>query len=323
MDEFTNLRIFNQVVTSGSFSEAARRLGLPPSSVSRHIAALEAQLGVRLVVRTTRSMSLTEAGRLYHTQCQHVLTELQRANQMVAEFHSAPRGTLSIETRAGIGTRLVVPLLPEFLSRHPGLKVSLHLTDQTSDTLSEGVDIGLRFGLGRNSSLVCRKIATTRRVVFASPAYLARAGEPTHPADLAEHNCLAFPTGPGAATWRFQGKGGLHSLEVCGNFEANDVGALVAAAVRGLGVSVLHEWMIWDELQTGQLVRLLPAWDVTTLREFDTPIYVVYPSAQRPPAKVRALISFLTDRFGAGEAAPSRPARSSGSRVPSARPELP
>ena len=323
MDELGHIRIFNQVVASGSFSEAARRLGLPPSSVSRHIAALEEHLGVRLVSRTTRAMNVTEAGRLYHTQCQQVLAELQRANQMVAEFHASPRGTLHVETRAGIGTRLVVPLLPEFLARNPGLKVSLHLTDQTTETLSPGVDMGLRFGLGRDSSLVCRKIATTRRVMFASLDYLARAGDPAHPSELRQHTCLAFPTGPGGTTWRFQGKDGRHAHEVSGNFEANDVGALVAAAVRGLGISVLHEWMIWDELQTGRLVRILPAWEVTTLEEFDTPIFVVYPADRRPPPKVRALITFLTDRFAAGEAALSRPARSQGSRSPSSRPAPP
>lgn len=297
MDELGGLRIFTKVVEAGNFSAAARALGLRASSVSRQVAALEERLGVGLLQRSSRSMQLTEAGRVYLAQCHRVLEQLRQANRMVTELQHAAHGQLVVETRAGLAARLLAPALPDFLARHPGLRLQLRLIDHTNETLGEGVDAAIRFGLGRSSTLMCRKITRTRRVVFASPTYLARHGEPQSPSDLAHHNCLAFPTTPdGAAHWRFSWEQGVTVWPVSGNLVANDVSTLIAAAVAGLGICVLHDWMIWEELRAGRLVRILPDVEVSTLEEFDTPIYVVYPPG-RPPAKTRAFIDFLGTRF--------------------------
>jgi DNA-binding transcriptional LysR family regulator len=300
MDELTALRVFTRVVVSGSFSAAARELALRPSSVSRQIAALEHRLGVLLLQRNTRAMSLTEAGRLYFSHCQRVLKELQVANQIVTGLQEAAQGQLVVETRAGLGARLLAPVLPDFLAQHPRVKLHLRLTDQTIDTITQGVDVAIRFGLGRHSSLICRKIMSTRRVMFASPSYLHTHGEPQSPVDLSRHNCLAFPTSnDGETTWRFCGPSGHMVWSVRGNLVANDVSTLIAAAIAGLGISVMHEWMVWEELQSGQLVRIMPSFDVSTLDEFDTPIYAIYPPG-RQPAKVKSFIDFLSYRLGAG-----------------------
>jgi DNA-binding transcriptional LysR family regulator len=300
MDELTALRVFTRVVECGSFSAAARELALRPSSVSRQIAALETRLSVVLIQRSTRTMSLTEAGRLYFSHCQRLLKELHHANRIVKGLQESAQGQLVIETRAGLGARLLAPVLPDFLAQHPRVKLHLRLTDQTNDTLPHGVDVAIRFGLGRHSSLICRKIMPTRRVMFASPSYLRSHGEPQSPAELFRHNCLAFPTTlDGETTWRFCGPSGRSVWPVQGNLVANDVSTLIAAAVAGLGISVMHEWMVWKELESGQLTRIMTGFEVSTLDEFDTPIYVVYPPG-RQPAKVKCFIDFLSERLGAG-----------------------
>lgn len=300
MHELNGLRVFTKVVEAGSFSAAARELGLRASSISRQIAALEVRLGVGLLQRTTRSMQLTEAGRIYFAQCHRLLEQLRQADRMVMDLQHAAHGQLVVETRAGLAARLLAPALPEFLARHPGLRLNLRLIDHTNDKLGEGVDAAIRFGLGRNSTLMCRKITRTRRVVFASPAYLAQHGEPRNPAELAHHNCLAFPaTSDGSAHWRFSWEQGVTIWSVRGNLVANDVSTLIAAAVAGLGICVLHEWMIWEELRSGRLTRILPECEVSTLEEFDTPIYIVYPPGSLP-AKTRAFIDFLSTRFDQG-----------------------
>lgn len=315
MDELSNIRIFHRVVAAGSFSQAARQLGLLPSSISRRIGTLEERLNVKLLNRTTRSMALTEAGEVYYAHIDRILEDLQQADKIVSDFQSMPQGTLCIETRGGLGTLLLAPLIPEFLLEHPGLKIKLHLTDYTNDTLGEGVDVAIRFGLGRSSSLTCRKLTSTRRVIFASPAYLAEHGAPRTPEDLTRHNCLGFSNGAGRVTvWRFLTRDGMYVHTIRGNFEANDISALLTVVTRGLGISVLHEWMVQDRLDDGRLVRLMPDTTVTTLDDFETPIYMIYASGQRQPAKIRAFGNFLAKRLrhfnpdsGAGKVASPAP----------------
>lgn len=293
MNSLADLRIFTKVIRTGSFSAAARQLGLPPSSVSRRIGALEQRLGVPLFIRTTRQVSLTEAGRVYSGSINRVLSDLDAADQQVSQFHDKPRGTLCIESRVSLGSRLIAPLLSRFLREYPGLNVDLRLTSQQIDTLSQGVDLGIRFGLGRNSSLITRKVASARQGIYASPGYLKTHGEPNLPDDLVDHNCLAFVVNGEATVWRFRRGKETREMTIQGNYSSNDVGALHAVTLDGLGVSVYHEWVVTEDVRTGRLCRVLPDWQIATMPTFDTHIYVMYPPNMQNLPKVRVFTDFL------------------------------
>jgi DNA-binding transcriptional LysR family regulator len=298
MNALADLRIFTKVVRTGSFSAAARQLGLPPSSVSRRIGALEQRLGVPLFVRTTRQVSLTEAGRVYSNSIQRVLTELDDADLLVSQFHDKPHGTLCVESRVSLGSKLIAPLLPRFLREYPGLKVDLRLTSQQIETLSQGVDLGIRFGLGRASSLITRKVASTQQGIYASPKYLVEHGEPGRPDDLAKHNCLGFVVNGESAVWRMKQDSYAREIRVSGNYRSNDVGALHAATLDGLGVSVFHQWVVTDDVRSGRLKRILAEFEVTTMPNFDTHIYVMYPPNMQNLPKVRVFTDFLVRNLG-------------------------
>lgn len=298
MNALADLRIFTKVVRTGSFSAAARQLGLPPSSVSRRIGALEQRLGVPLFVRTTRQVSLTEAGRVYNNSIQRVLTDLDDADLLVSQFHDKPQGTLCIESRVSLGSKLIAPLLPRFLREYPGINVDLRLTSQQIETLSQGVDLGLRFGLGRASSLITRKIASSGQGIYVSPKYLAENGEPTTLDELADHNCLAFVVNGEAAVWRFKQDNEISEFRVAGNYRSNDVNALHAATIDGLGISVYHEWVVTDDIRSGRLKRIMTDYEVTTMPTFDTNIYVMYPPNMQNLPKVRVFTDFLVRTLG-------------------------
>jgi DNA-binding transcriptional LysR family regulator len=303
MDELFGLRLFVGTVADGSFSAAGRRMGLPPSSVSRRIAALERQLGIELFARTTRAMSLTEAGRLYHSYASKILADIENANSAVSALHNTPQGALNILTRQTIAARLLAPILPSFLQRYRGLKAHIHVIDRSPDTVPEGVDLMIRCGLGRDSSLRSRKIMDTRRVLVASPGYIERHGLPTTVPELQNHNCLVFSTAA-PVVWRFRASD-THEIRPNGNLEVNDVDALCAALAGGLGVSILHEWMVRDELQRGTLIALLRDYEVTTGQAFNTPISAIYHARLAKSVKVRLFLDFLKEHL----AQPGRPGR--------------
>jgi DNA-binding transcriptional LysR family regulator len=298
MNALADLRIFTKVVRTGSFSAAARQLGLPPSSVSRRIGALEQRLGVPLFIRTTRQVSLTEAGRVYSNSIQQVLSDLDEADLVVSKFHDKAHGTLCIESRVSLGSRLIAPLLPRFLREYPGVKVDLRLTSQQIETLSQGVDLAIRFGLGRASSLITRKVATAQQGIYASPQYIAEFGAPKSPDELAKHNCLGFVVNGEAAVWRFRGEDYRREIRVGGNYRSNDVGALHAATLAGLGLSVYHQWVVTDDVRGGRLQRVLAGYEVTTMPTFDTHIYVMYPPNMQNLPKVRVFTDFLVRALG-------------------------
>ena len=294
-----DVRLFIQTVEAGSFSEAARRLGLPPSSVSRRIGALETQLGVQLFYRSTRRMGLTEAGHLYYERTRHILAELDTASRAIADLQTLPGGMLRVHARVALGARLIAPALPDFIARYPGVAIDLQLSDSPEAGLDHGADVAIRFGLGRDSGLIARKITPTRRVMFASPGYLDAFGEPRTADDLKDHNCLGYALHDGPVVWRIKGRDGTREVRASGNFRTNDVGALCAAARGGLGVSVLHEWMIAEDLKARKLRCIMSDHEVTTLESFYTPIYAIYPEWRREVPKLRAFVDFLVRRFEA------------------------
>ena len=297
MDDVSRLRVFVRVVEAGSFSAAGRQLGLVPSSVSRRVAELEDELGARLFHRTTRKLSLTEAGRTYHERAAKILLDVEEARLAVTGADGAPSGILRLTAAASVGRLHLVPALAAFHELHPAVKVMLVMTDRMVDLVDEGLDLAVRVGRQRDSSLVARRIGTSLRLVCASPAYLARAGVPETPADLARHDCLTFRAHPGSNLWRFQGPDGPVEARVTGPLFANDGEALAAAAVAGMGLVLLPEWLVGPDIREGRLRVVLP--DFRAVPD-DSPLYAIYPHQRHLPLKVRAFIDFLVDRFGPG-----------------------
>lgn len=293
------MTVFAAVMDHGSLSGAARALGLTPSAVSRVIARTEARLGVRLLIRTTRSLSATAEGQAYLRASRRVLAELAEVEETIAD-QASPRGRVRVTASLAYGRLHVVPLLGELTSRHPGILVDLNLSDRVIDVLGGQADVAIRFGLLPDSPLTARRLGETGRVVVASPAYLDRHGRPTAPDDLFDHNCLSFNFRRAEPGWPFRRDGQDIALSVTGSIEANSGEALAQLARAGVGVARLGTFSVMDDLASGRLVPLLEAFNPQD-RE---PLHLVFMGGSTMPARVRAVIDFLAERLGreAGEA---------------------
>lgn len=292
MDRLASMAVFAKVAELGSFSAAAGALGLSKSAVSKHVTALEERLGVRLVNRTTRRLALTEVGLSYRETCARIVQEVEEAELEAGRHGSEPRGRLRVTAPMTFGILHLAPLLPEFLARHPRLEIDLALDDRVVDLLEEGIDVALRIGTLRDSSLIARRLATARSLCAASPAYLAQAGTPGHPADLAAHNALRYTYRRGPEAWELERDGERHVVRLRGNLAANNGDALRAAALAGLGVVVLPDFIIADDVAAGRLVPLLTDW-----RTPEFPIQAVWPPQRHPAPKLRAFVDFLADQL--------------------------
>ena len=304
MDSVAGMRIFTRVVETGSFSAAGRQLGSAPSSVSRQIGELEDDLGARLLHRTTRKLSLTEAGRLYYERASKILVDVDEAKLAVSQTGGAPSGILRLTVPASVGRLHIAPALAAFHERFPAVQVALSVTDRLIDLVAEGFDLAIRVGTQRDSSLIARKIGAARRIVCASPSYLRAAGAPKVPADLANHGCLTFRAHAGSNVWRFRGPGGAAQVRVSGSLFATDGEVLTAAAVAGLGLILVPEWLVGVELKRGGLREVLRQFEAVPQ---STPLYAVYPHQRHLPPKVRAFVDFLAQRFAAAYAWDARP----------------
>jgi DNA-binding transcriptional LysR family regulator len=292
MDRFQALRVFAQVVESMSFVRAAERLDLSTTAVSRHVAELEDHLRTRLLQRTTRRISLTETGRAFHERCVQILAELDEAEREAAQEAAAPRGTLRLTTSINFGTHQVTPAIALFLARHPQVKFDVSLSDRIVDIIEEGFDLAIRIGGTGAQNLVARKLGETRLMACAAPAYLARHGAPAAPDDLVRHNCLTYEYALQDA-WTFRDeKGRDRTVRVAGSLNSNNGDLNVAAAVQGVGITLEPDFIVGAELKNGTLVRVLEPFEAPAL-----PIYAVYPSRRFLPAKVRAFVDFLAERF--------------------------
>ena len=294
LDRLTGLEVFARVAGTGSFSAAGRALGMSQTMVTKHIAALEARLGVKLLHRSTRKLSLTDAGRNYLEASERILTDMSAADAAVAAERVEPRGTLRLNVPVSFGERQIAPLLPEFARAHPLVSVDLGLNDRLVDLAEEGWDLAIRIGTLSDSSLIARRIAPSRTVVCAAPAYLKAHGTPRAVADLARHNCLGYTLSrlAGIDRWTFGEKGDV-VVNVSGNLRANNGDALRAAALRGFGLAVLPTFLVGADFQSGALVSVL--------QEFlprDSAVHAVYPHARHLSPKVRAFVDFLAERFG-------------------------
>jgi DNA-binding transcriptional LysR family regulator len=293
MDRFHAIAAFVKVVETGSFARAAERLDVSVSSVSRHVTELEAHLDARLLNRTTRRLSLTEAGRAFHERCVQLLADLEEAEESAGAGSVAPRGTLRLTCGVTFGTRYLAPAIGEFMARYPDMRCDVELSDRIVDLVDEGFDAALRIGDIGGQNLVGRRIGVTQVVCCASPAYLERHGEPREPEDLARHACLLYEYAPQRDVWSFADAAGVeHKVRVAGPMRSNNGSFLEALATEGLGIVCEPDFIVGPDIRAGRLVPLL--------RRFTLPsigIHVVYPSRRHLSAKVRAFTDFLSARF--------------------------
>ena len=288
------MQLFVRVVEEGSFSAAARFLGITPSSVSRQVSQLEGELGARLFHRTTRKQSLTEAGEIYFQHARRIVADLEAARLAVSRLTDTPSGSLHITVEADFALAYVAPILPDFLDRYPEVQVRLSMSAGMMDLVDSGIDLAIRIGHLDDSSLIARKIAMSRSLVCASPRYLERHGTPTHPGELEVHSCLSFRTKPGKNNWRFKLPQGALDVSISGRLNANSLIFLRNAALSGLGIIMIPTWMIRDELKHGQLVPLLQDFP---LAPPNTPIHAVFAHNRHLAPKVRAFVDFLAERM--------------------------
>lgn len=289
---FDTILAFVRVAETGSFSEAARRLNLSKSMISRQVSALEADLGVRLLHRTTRSLSPTEAGRAYLERCQRILADLDEANLLVSHLQAVPRGRLRVSAPLSFGVGHLSSCLPGFLERYPEIELEMGFTDRHVDLVEEGWDVAVRIGRLADSSLIVRRLAPVRRLAAASPAYLARRGTPTRPEELAGHDCLTHG-GRIHSEWRFAGDDGKPlQVEVRGRFDADNGDVLRDMALAGLGIVLLPSFFLGDDIRAGKLVPLLEKYV-----PLDSSLNAVYPHGRHLSPKVRAFVDHLAATF--------------------------
>jgi len=291
LDRITGMRIFVRAVSAGSLSAAGRHLGISPAMATKHVDALEAHLGVKLLHRTTRRLSLTEAGSDYLEACLRILPEIEEAEASAASQRVEARGLLRMNVPLTFGSRYIAPLVPAFSQRHPAVRVELGLNDSQVDLIDGGWDMAVRIGRLADSTLQARRLADCPLVVCAAPAYLDERGVPRKVADLAQHNCLSYTLSQ-SKDWAF-GRDGNTRVTVNGDLLANNGSALVAAAVGGQGIIYQPQFIVAGALRRGELVVLeldKPAMDVGG-------IHLLYPPDRRPPAKVRVMADYLIESF--------------------------
>lgn len=294
-DRARALELFAAVAGEGSFSAAGRKLGLTPSAVGRAIDRIEARLGVRLLLRTTRALTLTAEGQSYLSAARRILSDLDDAEQAIAD-QGAPRGRLRVSAALSHGRLCVVPLLGEFAQRYPHILVDISLTDTVVDIAGGQADVGVRFGPLADSPLTARKLGTTRRVIVASPDYLARHGTPQVPEDLHGHNCLNFNFRRAEPTWPFRRDRRDYALCVKGSIEANNGETLGQLAAAGVGITRVGAFSVAEAIAAGQLVPLLEAFNPGDIEV----IHAVFVGGANMPARVRAFVDFLAERLRGG-----------------------
>ncbi len=291
-DRARALEIFTVVATEGSFSAAGRKLDMSPSAISRTVDRIEERLGVRLLLRSTRALSLTAEGSAYLGAARRILTDLDDAEQAIAN-QGAPRGRLRVSAALSHGRLCIVPLLGRFAERYPNIVVDISLSDAIVDVAAGQADIAIRFGPLADSPLTARKLGESRRVIAASPDYLARHGMPRTPEDLHDHNCLNFNFRRAEPVWPFRKDGEDYALSVKGSIEANNGETLGQLAIDGVGISRVGAFSVAEEIADGRLVALLEDYNPGDVEE----IHAVFVGGSNMPARVRVFVDFLVEEL--------------------------
>jgi DNA-binding transcriptional LysR family regulator len=288
MDKFLEMKTFAAVVDNGSFVQAADALDMSKPAVSRHVAELEQRLGVRLLQRTTRKLSLTEEGQLFYGRCKTVLADVEVAEEEITAKSVAVKGLIRVNVPVSFGLWELAPLWPDFMSKFPDVELDITFADRMVDLVEEGYDLAIRIARLPNSSMISRKLASTRLVLCASPGYLKKHSKPKHPSELADHAVLSYSLLSTGDQWNFDGPDGAVSVTVKPIMRTNSGDTCVAAARKHKGVVLQPSFMVNADLQSGALVELMP-----TYRSIEFGIFAVYPTRQYVSPKVRALIDFL------------------------------
>jgi DNA-binding transcriptional LysR family regulator len=292
MDRLDAIKIFVRVVESGgSFTAVARELGLRQPTVSKQIAALEEHLGAQLLMRTSRSLSLTEAGRDFFESAAKTIGELEAAESRIGHGLRSPTGRVRVAIAPGFGELFVVPRLPAFFKRYPHVTLDVIASERPANLVEDGFDVAIRNGAMVESSLVARKIGSTAVVVVASPEYLAKQGEPQKPSDLDHHSCIVFLQGQiGPHPWVFAGRSGTVSYPVDGSFRTNDAQLIRTAILGGMGAAQVPYWLFPEELASGRVTRILRRYEPSSI-----PISAVRPANRRLPTRVSVFIDFVAE----------------------------
>lgn len=296
-DKLAEMEAFLKAAETGSFAAAAVRLGLSAQMVGKHVAAVEQRLGTRLLNRSTRRQSLTEAGRLYLEGCRRTLAEVEAAEAGVTAQAGTPRGVLRVTAPVAFGTVRLVPEATRFLALYPEVRLQFELTDRRINLIEEGFDIAIRIGHEPGSALVTRALAPYLLVPCASPDYVARRGMPAHPDELRQHECLdyVFPGHPAPSVWRFHSKGAPITIQPTGRLLVNDSRALIEAALRGCGIVMLADLLLAEHLAAGRLVRVLAGYAGPS-----RPMRLMFAARQAQAPKLRAFINWAYNAFAAG-----------------------
>lgn len=294
MQHLTDIAVFVKVVELSSFTAAAEALQMSQPVVSKAVTRLEEKLGARLLNRTTRRLSLTEAGSELYRRSAHALEEIENAELEVARFQTEPRGTLRVSAPMSFSILHLGPALHLFFDRYPGVTVELSMDDRQVDLVEAGFDIAIRIGRLQDSNLIARKIAPCRQVLSASPAYLAKRGAPERPEDLLQHNCILYSLLATPREWRLtDAEGEVHVVPISGTMQSNNGLVNRAAAVSGAGIVLLPTFYLGDQLRSGELKPIL-----CKFRPQDLAVYAVYPERRNLMPKVRAFVDFLAATFG-------------------------
>ncbi|MGR9174931.1 LysR family transcriptional regulator [Rhizobium leguminosarum] len=292
MDRLTSLTVFGRVVECGGFSAAARRLNMSVTMVGNHVQSLEDRLGVRLLNRTTRKVSLTETGKYYYERSLQILAELEEADRTAGALSSTPRGTLKVYTSSAI-VRFLSPVVSEFMELYPSISLDFSVGERMVDMIEDGYDLVMRTVLPPDSSLVARKLTPWRHMLVCSPAYFESRPMPKTPAEVADHNCLQYAYYPYGDEWRFEdGAGKKESVKISGNVVSNSAEMLRFLTLTGRGIFLAPSFVVFDDIAEGRLVKIMPDY-----RPIEFNINAVYPNRSHLPTKVRLFIDLLAERF--------------------------
>jgi len=292
------LTLFIGVIRCGSFAAVARLQGVAPSSISRAIAGLEQELGIRLFQRNTRKLEPTEAELIYFEHVKAITEQLQTAQQMAMDLHQQPQGTLRVSVVSVFAQVVMAPLVAEFAKAYPSLAVELVLSDAYADLVEERIDVAIRLGSLQDSSYVAKRLASLEFYVCASPGYLQQQGEPKTLADISNHHCLLFPRPGYSLNWLFRDKKAkLTEIAIAGKYLATNSMVIKQFTVAGLGLALLPDWLVEHDIVAGKLVRLFANYDVTAT-DYDSAVWLLYPSREYLPLKARVFIDLLSAHFG-------------------------
>ncbi len=297
MDQLSAMRIFVRVIQTGSFSAAAREQNSTQATASKKVAALEQKLGVKLINRSSREQSLTEAGNDYFQHCLAVLSEIDEMEASVRSRTATPKGVLRITAPIPFVRLVLAPLIPEFLARYPDIEIDMPLEERHLDLISEGIDLAIRARKLEDSSLVAKPLFSNPLILVASPDYIARKGAPAVPEDLKNHDCIVYTLNKALNNWHFRTADSEHAVAVSGAFRSNNGETNLAVVLAGQGITQIPVWMVDEHLKRGELVQLLSEYETDFM-----PINIVYPQSHYLPLKVRCFIDFISDRLTAGDA---------------------